>query len=92
MLPVLTPPVWLNTTASPPVVRVLPAPSLAVKVSVTLLPEATELDERVIVDWATEIVPGVTLAVGFVVVIGAPPMVAPMLVAVPARTPVSVAV
>ena len=66
--------------------------SFACKVSVTPLPELTEVADAVMSDCATEMVPGVTVSVGEVVVTVTPPMVALIEVAVPATTPVNEAV
>ena len=92
MVPVLVPPEAVKTTVAPPAVRLFPAASLAWSVSVTLLPEATVPLETLTVDVATDAGPGVTVTVGRVDVTAEPPMVAPTVVAVPATTPVNVAV
>lgn len=70
----------------------LPAPSFAVRVSVTLLPELTVADETLSTEVHELIVPGVTVTVGIVVVTATPPIVALRVVAVPAKIPVRVAV
>ena len=93
IVPVLVPaPVVLKTTVEPPVVRSFPAASLAWSVNVAVDPETTVASEVVTTDWAVLIAPGVTVIVGNVDVTGLPPMVALMVLAVPARTPVNVAV
>jgi hypothetical protein len=92
IVPVLVPPAAVNTTVEPPLVRLLPAGSLACSVSVTALPEATDPLETLTTDWAVEIAPTVTVTVGSDVVTATPPIVAPMVVAVPATAPVNVAV
>ena len=65
IVPVLVPPDWLNTTVSPPVVRLFPAPSLACSVSVAVAPDTTVLLDVVTVDVVGEAVPGVTVTVGW---------------------------
>ena len=92
IVPVLDPPEAVKTTVEPPVVRLFPAASLACKVSVSLLPEATVGLDTLTVEVVTETGPGVTATVGSVEVTGEPPIVAPIVVAVPASTPVKVAV
>lgn len=64
---------------------------MAVRVKVTLLPEATDPLATPTVEVAVEMVPGETVAVGNVEVTAEPPIVAPTVVAVPASTPVKVA-
>ena len=76
-------------TVAPPVVRALPAWSRAVKVAVILEPEATDAFDRVTVDIDAAMGPTVTVSVGKDVEMGAPVIVAPMLVAVPATCPVN---
>ena len=92
IVPVLVPPDRVNTTASPPVVRLFPVPSLACSVSVAVAPDATVLLEVVTVDVLSDAEPGVTVIVGRADVTALPPMVAPMVVALPAPVPVNVAV
>src|SRR5213076_2216596 len=93
MVPVLVPPENPNATVSPPVVSELPAASFASRRSVTAEPEATVPLDAVITDVAGEIAPGDTAIVGNgVAVTGAPLIVAPIVVAVPATTPVNTAV
>src|SRR5947209_2048019 len=92
MVPLLTPPERVNTTVSPPVVRLLPAASLAWSVSVTALPEATVPDDRLTAEVAVETGPGVTVTDGNVEVTGELLISAPMVVAVPEATPVNDAV
>ena len=90
--PVLVPPARVNPTVSPPVGRLFPAASFACSVSVTAVPEATVPLETVTSDVATEAGPAITMIVGSVEVTGLPLIVAPMVVAPPATTPVKVAV
>ena len=92
-LPVLVPPELLMATVRPPVVRLLPALSLAVSRRVTDWPAATVVGLPTIlrVEVLSETGPGITMICGEAVVTDTPPMVAPMFVAVPARTPVKVA-
>ena len=71
---------------------VLPAPSFAVKVMVTLELEATLLAETLMSDCAREAAPGDTVTLGRVDVTAEPPMLAAIVVAVPAVVPVKVAV
>ncbi len=92
MVPVLVPPDAVNATVAPPVVRLFPAASLACSVSVTALPEATVPDETLTVDLLVEAFPAVTVTVGSVLVTAAALIVAPMVVAEPAVTPVKLAV
>lgn len=91
-VPVLVPPVREKATVDPPALKLFPAASLAVSVRLILDPEATVLLDTEITEVTVEIVPGVTVIVGSVVVTGAPLIVAPMVVAVPAKTPVNTAV
>ena len=70
----------------------MPLASRAVSVTVTLLPELTDPEATLKVLWAADEVPVVTATVGEVVVTATPPMVALIVVAVPAVTPVKVAV
>jgi hypothetical protein len=93
-VPVLVPPEAENTTVDPPVLRLLPAASLACSVSVTALPDATVPLDTLTTDpvAAVEIAPGVTVTVGSVVVTATPPIVAPIVLALPAKTPVKIAV
>ena len=91
-MPVLVPPVAVKTTVDPPEVSEFPAASLAVSVRVTALLEATLAAETEASDCATEADPGVTVNVGRVLVTAAPPIVAPMVVGLPATPPVKVAV
>lgn len=65
--------------------------SREVKVRVTVLPEATVLEDTLTVELAVLMRPDVTAMVGKVEVILVPPMVPVMVVAVPAITPVKVA-
>lgn len=91
-VPVLVPPERENRTVEPPVLKLFPAASFAVKVRLTLEPEATVDAETEIKDVTVEILPGLTVIVGSVVLTAVPLTVAPMVVAVPARTPVNTAV
>jgi hypothetical protein len=61
-------------------------------VTVPLVPEAIVAAETPIVEFARDTAPGTTVTVGSVDVTADPPTVAPMLRAVPASTPVKVAV
>src|SRR5437773_2452230 len=90
IVPVLVPPDRVNTTVSPPAVRLFPAPSLACSVSVAVAPETTVLLDVVTVDALRDAEPGVTVIVGRADVPALPPIVAPMVVAVPAIPPVTV--
>jgi hypothetical protein len=76
---------------SPPVVRVLPAISFACTVTVIPEPEATEVVEAVMTEVTGLAGPGSTVTVGKVVITELPAIVALMVVAVPARAPVKVA-
>lgn len=89
--PVEVPPLRLNTTVEPPPLKAFPAASRAVKVTVMLLPDATDAFETAIVEFPGEIIPGVTVTVGLPEVTAEPAMVAVIFVAVPARTPVKIA-
>lgn len=91
MVPVDVPPLRLNTTVAPPVVRLFPDASLACKVRVTVEPEFTVAEDTLIKEVLAEMPPGLTVTVGMVVVTGDPPMVAPIVVALPATRPVKVA-
>ena len=90
--PSLVPAPLVNTTVSPPVVRALLAASRTVSVSVADAPETTLADDTVTVDCASDAAPGVTVIVGSVDVTAPPPMVAPIVRAVPAVLAVNVAV
>ena len=83
----------LKSMLAPPVVRKLPAASFAVSLTVTLLPDATELDPPTIdsTDVAVEIAPGFTVmpVVDETLV---PAIVAPRVVSDPETLPVKVAV
>src|SRR5439155_859046 len=92
MVPLLVPPPWVNTTVSPPAGRLFPAPSLAWSVSVAVAPDTTVLLAVVPVHAGWAAFPCVTVFVASTDVTGFPPMVAPMVVAVPAVPPVNVAV
>ena len=70
----------------------LPAASRALTVTVTLPPEVTVGEATVTKELAGAIAPGVTVIVGRVVDTAEPPIVAPIVVAVPDSTPVKVAV
>jgi hypothetical protein len=92
IVPVLVPPAAVNTTVDPPVLRSLPAASVACSVSVTALPDTTVGADTLTADRVVEIGPTVTWTVGSVVVTATPPIVAAMVVAVPATIPVKLAV
>ena len=85
------PPDWVKSTVWPPDVRRLALASLVVSVRVEVPPERILLEERLTRDWDNETLPGVTVAVGRVLVIAAPPIVAENVVAVPEVVPVKVA-
>ena len=86
--PVDVPPPDPNTIAEPPLVNVLPAASFAVRVRVTPPPDGTVDAAAVITDVPAEMTPGRTVTVGRLDVIAALPTVAPIVVALPAVTPV----
>ena len=92
MVPTLVPPESENTTVAPPVVSLFPAASLAWSVSVALAPEATNPLVTVSTEAPGEGGPGTTAICGSAVVTVLPLIVAPMVVAVPASTPMKVAV
>jgi len=79
-------------TVKPPVVRLLPAASLAVRVTVAVVPEAMLAGATETSDCERLAAPGVTVMVGNVEVTALPPIVAVMVVALPAVVPVKVAV
>ena len=92
-VPVETPPLRVNATLAPPVLRALPAASLAVRVTVVVDPELTVAEATVTTDAEAEMVPEVTVTVGKGELVTARPVtVAAIEVAVPAVTPVKVAV
>ena len=91
-MPVLEPPVLEKTTVRPPDVMRLLAASLAVRVTVTDEPEATEAADAVIREFARDNDPGMTTTVGSVVVKELPLILAVKVVAEPETTPVKVAV
>src|SRR5207302_320443 len=91
IVPVLVPPDRLNATVSPPVVRLFPAPSLAWSVSAAVAPDTTVPLDVATADVAGEAAPAVTVIVGRTDVTALPPIVAPMVVAVPVPVPVNVA-
>ena len=91
-VPVVEPPELPKTTVAPPTVIKLEAASRAVNVSVALLPDTTVALETARVDVAAEMAPGLTVMDGIVVLTLVPLIVAVMVVAVPARAPVKVAV
>ena len=86
--PVLVPPPNEKATASPPVARSFPAASRACSVRVEVAPDAIVAADTVIVEVATDTPPVVTEMVGSVVLTATPPIVAPIVVAVPAPPPV----
>jgi hypothetical protein len=90
-LPVEVPPLRLITIVDPPAVRSFPFTSLAWRVIVLVVPEGTVAGETAKVDWLAEMLPGITVIVGRVEVMEEPPIVAVMLVAVPAVRPLNVA-
>jgi len=79
-------------TVKPPVVRLLPAASLAVRVTVVLLPATMLAAPTETIDCDTLAAPGVTVIVGAVDVTALLPMVAVMVLAEPAVAPVKVTV
>ena len=81
-----------KTTTSPPVAIRLPAASFARSRKVARSPEITVLAEAVTADVAGEMRPGVTVIVGSAGEIAMPLIVAPIVVPVPASTPVKTAV
>ena len=92
MVPALDPPLRENATVRPPEVKVLPAVSFAVRVSVSFAPEERPEVETVTRDCEREIDPGDTVSVGITEVTDDPPIVAARVVAVPDVVPVKVAV
>jgi hypothetical protein len=92
IFPVEVPPVCEKTTGVPPLVRLFPAASRAIKVRVRLFPLATVAAEAVTRDCVKDRGPGVTVTVGIAEDTGVPPMVAVIVVGVPEITPVKVAV
>src|SRR6266513_3729211 len=92
MAPVLVPPELEKTTIAPPVVTLFPAASLPRRCRVTTAPDVTVPLEIVTGDADGEIAPGETVIVGALLVTAAPLIVAPIVVAVPASTPVNTAV
>jgi hypothetical protein len=93
-VPVLVPPESENDTPSPPVVMVLPAASLACKVTVSVAPETSVLafPATVTTDVAVVARPGDTVMVGNADVTLTVLIVAAIVSAVPTVTPVKVAV
>src|SRR5258705_499785 len=91
-VPPLVPAVTVNATVDPPIVNALPAASCACSVSVPVPPEPIVSLDTLTTDAAAEIGPPATVTVGGVEATGAELIVAPTVVAVPARTPVNVAV
>ena len=87
--PVEVPPVLLMTTTAPPVVILFPAVSLARKVRRVPLPEETVLKVEDNVLCARLKTPGTTVIVGSVDVTAEPLIVALIVVADPATTPVN---
>ena len=92
ILPVDDPPLDVIVTVAPPLESTFPAASFPVKVRVTALPDKTVEAETAKSEVLELIVPGVTVTVGIEVVTVTPPMVAAIFVALPAKTPVTVAV
>lgn len=91
MLPVLVPPLRANTTVEPPLVSKLLLASRPVKVIVTFEPEDTVALVKLIVDCENEIAPGLTVIVGKILVTAFPPIVAPIVVALPETNALKVA-
>lgn len=92
MVPVLVPPVLVNTTVRPPELKVLPFESWAMTVSIEAVLNRILAKDTVTSDCDKLRGPGVTVMVGKVLVIALPPMVALMVVAVPATIPVKLEV
>jgi hypothetical protein len=90
-MPVLVPPLTVNTTASPPAVRLFPAASFVRRNRVTVSPAAAVPVDSDTVDWLKETAPAGTVIVGMVEVTAAPPIVAYTVEAVPTVTAVKVA-
>lgn len=67
----------------------LPAASLACRVRVLLEPEEMVLEDTATVEVFTEAGPGVTVREGATELTNVPPIVAVILVALPARSPVN---
>ena len=91
-VPVLVPPATAAVTTPPLVVRLFPAASFACTVTVTEDSETTLPEDTLSVVVVAEAGPGFTTIVGMVELTVNPLMVAFTVVAVPARTPVKVAV
>jgi hypothetical protein len=92
IVPVLVPPEAVNATVRPPPGRLFPAASFVCSVSVTALPDATVPADTLTTDWLVELALGITVTVGSVLVTATPPIVAPIVRAVPAAIPVKLAV
>lgn len=92
IVPVEVPPEFEKTIVAPPLVTVLPAASLPVSVTTTPEPLATVLLATDTTELVAEIIPGKTDTVGKLVATGVPLTFALILVAVPAKTPVKLAV
>ena len=92
MFPVLPPPDAEKSTVDPPEVMTFRPGSSECSVRVTSLPEATVSLETVMYEVVSEIGPTFTVTVGSVEVMGCPPIVALIVVALPAVTPRNVAV
>ena len=92
IVPSLVPAPLVSTTEFPPAARTFPAASRNVTVSVAVLPEAIVVVEAVSVLVSGDAVPGVTVTVGDADVTGLPPIVAPIVRAVPVVVPVKLAV
>ena len=88
MVTVEVPPEFPNKIADPPVVRLLPAVSFAVRVKRTELPDETVPALIVTTEVPTAMGPGITVRVGNVEVSATPPTVPVIVVALPAVTPV----
>ena len=91
IVPSLVPVPLVNNTVRPPVVSAFPAASRTVSVSVTLSPVSTIAADRLTVDCASDVGPGVTMSVGVADVTAAPSTVAPSVRAEPAVVAVSAA-
>ena len=90
-VPLLPPLPRPKPTVKPPLVCWFPAASLAVNVTVAVVPDTMLVEETDTMDWDRLTTPGVTVIVGKVEVTALPPMVAVMVRALPAVVPVNVA-
>jgi hypothetical protein len=91
MVPVLVPPATTNCTARPPLPSSFPMASAVTSVNVAWAPATTVRGSTVTDDVMGETGPGTTSIVGSGWVTGSPSTVAPIVVGVPAATPVKLA-